>query len=255
MILSDLLSELRENILHDRSDQIAGVTDRLWSDSTLIRYIDDAQQQFARRALCLRDSTTAEVVEVTLVTGQSDYVLHDTVLYVLSVRHEADEQDLSRIDHMTIGQPNRPPGGLYDPAQLRLLPDGKPIAFTTDAEISEDDGGYRSAVNLRLYPAPTAEWNGLKLKMRVVRLPLNRLTEAYLSAQPEIPEMHHIEMLDWAAYLALRIADHELGNPNRAHEFRKMFETNTMQARREALRKMFAPVGWGFGRNGFVWES
>ena len=51
MNLGDLLEELRENILHDRSDRIAGDTDQLWSDRTLVRYINEAERKMAREAL------------------------------------------------------------------------------------------------------------------------------------------------------------------------------------------------------------
>ncbi len=254
MKLADLLTELRQNILHDRSDQIDGQSDRLWDDETLVRYINEAQVRFARLGLVLRDSTTPEATEVTLVAGQSEYTLHDAVLGVLSVRYAADEVDLTRIDHRAIGGQPRIDGPYFDPAQMRLLPPGKPVAYTTDEQIAEDSSNRRSAVHLRLYPAPTAEYAGETLRLRVVRLPLDRLHPTSLNVEPEIPESHHIEMLDWAAYLALRIVDHELGNPARAHEFRAMFEKSVTAARRDAMRKMFAPTGWGFGRNGFSWE-
>lgn len=255
MKLEDLLTELRENILHDRSDQVTGQSDRLWSDETLVRYIDEAQKRFARLGLVLRDASTPEVTEVTLVAGQAEYTLHDSVLGVLSARYSTDEVDLTRLDHPAIGGQHRPEYGLFDPNGARLLPPGKPVAYTTDEQVALDSDDRRSAVHLRLYPAPTAEYADLVIKMRVVRMPLESLTTSHLHAQPEVPEAHHMELLDYAAYLALRIADHELGNPARAHEFRAMFEKHVTLARRDAMRKMFAPTGWGFGRNGFAWET
>lgn len=254
MKLQDLLTELRENILHDRTDQVAGQTDRLWDDTTLVRYIDEAQNRFARVGLVLRDATTPEVTEVTLVTGQDTYTLHDSVLGVLSARYSTDEVDLQRLDHPAIGGQPRIVDGLFDPAQVGLLPPGKPIAYTTDEQIAADSEDRWSAVHLRVYPIPTADYAGDVVKLRVVRLPLEPLCSTRLSAQPEIPAVHHIEMLDYAAYLALRIVDRELGDPGRAHEFRAMFEKNVTLARRDAMRKLFAPTGWGFGRNGFSWE-
>ena len=243
------------NSARKSSQRISGQSDRLWSDETLIRYIDEAQKRFARMGLVLRDATTPEVTQVTLVEGQSEYTLHDSVLGVLSVRYSTDEIDLTRLGHTDIGSAPRPDDPWYDPYGYRLLPPGKPIAYTTDDQIAEDSGTHRSAVHLRVYPTPTADYAGLVLKMRVVRLPLETLSSRLLNAVPEVPEMHHLELLDYAAYLALRIADHELGNPARAHEFRAMFEKHVAQARRDALRKMHAPLGWGFGRNGFAWET
>lgn len=255
MNLSELVTYLRQDILHDRSDKISGQDDRLWSDATLVRHIDEAQKRFARLGLVLRDATTPAVTQVTMVADQAYYTLHDSVLGVLSARHEADEVDLARIDHPMIGMQSRYEGPYYDAAQVRLMQPGRPVAFTSDEEIGTGTTSTKTAVRLRLYPTPTAEYAGDKVMLRVVRLPLLTFTTTDMATQqPELPDVHHIEMLDWAAYLCLRIVDHDLGDPGRAHEFRAMFEKNVDRARRDAMRKMFAPLGWSFGRNGFAWE-
>jgi hypothetical protein len=254
MNVQELLTELRENILHDRSDRVSGQTDRLWSDETLVRYIDEAQKRFARIGLVLRDATTPEVTTVTLVADQASYTLHDSVLAVMSVRFDADERDLTRVGHTDLGGDAAPSRSWYDPFGATMLPPGRPLVYSTDEQLAEDSEMYRSAIHLRLYPTPTADYAGETLRLRVVRLPLDTLTTSRLGARPELPEVHHMEMLDYAAYLALRIVDTEIGNPGRAHEFRQMFDNNVMAARRSAMRKMFVPTGWGFGRNGFAWE-
>jgi hypothetical protein len=80
------------------------------------------------------------------------------------------------------------------------------------------------------------------------------LSENQLSARPEIPEDHHIEMLDYAAYLALRIIDDDAGSRKAAFEFKATFDESVREARKLVMRKMFAPLGWGFGRGGFRWD-
>lgn len=255
MNLESLLAELRENILHDRSDRISGATDRLWSDATLIRYIDEAQKRFARLGLVLRDGTTDAATLVTLVEGQTEYTLHASVLAVISAKFPADPGDLARAGHSAFGVFQTPDRMYFDPAQISQLPAGKPLAYSTDESVSEDEDGHRSAVTLRVYPAPSAAYDAAEIRLRVARLPLDDLTPSTLKASPEIPSVHHIEMLDWAAYLALRINDHDAGNPGRAHEFRSLFGEHVRQARNEAMRKMFVPQQWGFGRNGFSWET
>ena len=62
-------------------------------------------------------------------------------------------------------------------------------------------------------------------------------------------------MLTWAAYLALRIVDHDIGDPERAQEFKAQFESHIAEIQKEAKRKMFTPNQWGFGRNGFSYAS
>ena len=62
-------------------------------------------------------------------------------------------------------------------------------------------------------------------------------------------------MLDWAAYLALRIVDDDAGSARRALEFRASFDQHVKEARTLVMRKLFTPVEWGFGRGGFSWGS
>lgn len=252
MNLGELLDELRNNILHDRSDRVAGTSDYLWTDATLKRYINEAQRRFARKGLILRDSKTAEVTEVTLVANQAEYTLHQSVLGVISAKLVGDPADLARAGHAAFDTYRQPDPYFFDPGQLSSLPPGKPLAYSTDESLVADENDSLSAISLRVYPVPSAAYATQKIKLRVVRLPIDTLERN--NQIPEIPEDHHLEMLDWAAYLALRIVDHDAGNPARANEFRASFEDHVRNARNSAMRKMFTPLQWGFGRNGFSWE-
>lgn len=255
MTLDDLLKELRENILHDRSNRIAGDTDYLWSDETLVRYINEAQRRFARLGLVIRDGTTPEATQVTLATNTNTYALHPSVLGVVSAKLTGDTGDLSRAGHAAFDTYRQPDSYFFDPSQLSALPPGKPLAYSTDEYMSPDDNDSLGAPTLRVYPVPSSTYNGQIIRMRVVRLPIDKLQTCNLNAVPEIPEDHHLEMLDWAAYLALRIVDVDGGLPLRAAEFRESFEDSVKRARNSAMRKMFTPMQWGFGRNGFSWEQ
>lgn len=259
MTLDDLLQELRENILHDRSDQIAGTPDQLWSDTTLVRYIDEAQRRFARKSLCIRDGTTASCTQVTLLTGVNEYALHPSVIAVISAKRTspspADIADLARASHAQFDTYRQPDTYFFDPSSLSALPPGKPLAFGTDDWLSFSVNNTSGIVTFRIYPIPSADFNNNVVSLRVCRMPISRLTLVEKDVYPEIPEEYHLDMLDWAAYLALRIVDHDAGDPARAQEFRQSFEAAAEAARRESLRKMFAPLQWGFGRAGFSWEG
>lgn len=252
MNLGELLNELRVNILNDRSDRVSGSSDFLWTDATLINYINIAQRRFARRSLCLRDSKTADCCQVTLVAGQAQYTLHQSVLAVISAQLEGDNQDLRRGGHSVFSTYQPQDAFFFDVNQLAVLPPDKPFAFSTDETLDEDDNGGISSVVMRMYPVPSAAYAGKKVYLRVVRLPLDKLSG--MSQQSELPEDHQLEMLDWAAYLALRIADHDAGDAPRAENYAKSFEMHAQTARNAAMRKLFAPTTWGFGRNGYSWE-
>src|ERR1017187_7787370 len=136
MTLDDLLQTLREDILHDRSDQIDGVSDRLWSDTTLVRYIDQAQRRFARRSLCIRDGTTDQFTKVATVAAQDEYPLDPGVVAVISARFmgngstiAADVADLARSGHAQLSTYHIPDSYFFDPSQLSQLPPGKPLVI------------------------------------------------------------------------------------------------------------------------------
>lgn len=252
MNLGELLDELRNNILHDRSDRVAGSSDYLWTDATLTRYINEAQRRFARKGLVIRDSKTVDCCQITLVEGVTQYDLHPSVLAVVSARFDTDAVDLRRAGHSLLDTYHPPDTLYFDTSSMVAAAPGAPKVYTTDETLSGDDNDSVSVVSMRVYPAPSAAEVGKKIYLRVMRLPLEKLSATLHT--PEIPEDHHLEMLDWAAYLALRIVDHDAGDPGRANEFRASFEDHVKTARSNALRKLFAPTQWGFGRNGFAWE-
>lgn len=254
MNLGELLAELREAILNDRSDRTSGTSDWLWTDAMLVRYINEAQRRFASKSFCLVDGTTDEVTLLTLVEDQDVYPLHPSILAVRSVKLTIATIDLIRVGHPFLAAYRAPTDRWLDPAAFATATTGAPLAFSTDEELGEDDNGSRSTLQLRVYPVPDADAAGGQLRMRVVRRPLENFIGSDLGAYPEIPEDHHLEMLDWAAYLALRIVDDDAGNPKRAADFAASFNTHVMAARNVVLRKLDQPMPWGFGRRGFAWE-
>lgn len=253
MNLGEMLRLLRGLILNDRTDRIAGTSDYLWTDEELVTCINEAQRRFAVRGLVLRDGSTDEVTKIALVTGQAEYILHPSILAVISARVEPNRSDLKRVGHSFLNAYSPPADNWIDPATLASWSPAEPRVFSTDDEVANDDNGSLSRVTLRVYPVPSASDNGKVLRLRVVRKPIEQLCVTNLSAIPEIPEDHHLEILDYAAYMALMIADDDAGNRGLAQERLVMFERNVLEARKTAMRKLFAPMGWGFGRGGYSW--
>jgi len=254
MLLRDCLNELRVNLLHDRSDRIDGsADDTLWSDDTLVSYIDEAQRKLAREAFVIRDGSTPAVTQVTLVAGQAQYTLHEAVIAVISARYDTDTPDLVRVGHWFVGGFRMPDPNVFDINQVYTLTPGRPVAYSTDTEVVNDDNDSAGTATLRVFPTPTANEDGKIIYLRVIRKPIERLSAKMLKVSPEVGEDYHFEMLDWAAYLALRIQDQDAGNRAAAADFEARFNALLKRAQRTAMRKLFAPSGWGFGQAGFTW--
>lgn len=254
MKLEALLKLLRASILNDRTDRTSGSSDYLWEDETLVQFINEAQRRFAVRALNLRDGTTDEATLVVLKAGVATYALHPSVISVISAKRADQDADLTRVGHTLFSAARAATDRWIDPSVYRGHQPGPTLGYSTDEAVNDIDGDSFEQITLRVYPTPTADQDGKTLRLRVVRKPINELVPTALGASPEIPSDHHIEMLDWAAYLALRIVDDDAGSAKRAQEFAQSFEAHVQAARNLAMRKMFAPQPWGFGRGGFSWE-
>jgi hypothetical protein len=257
MQTGELLAELRHHVLRDISDQVAGASDYLWSDTGLIRYINEGQNRFARQTKCIRDASTPAICQFTTVDSQEFYTLDPHVLSVLSVRMTGDKADMARAGHSDLDTYRQPDTYFFDPSQLSSMPPGKPVAWTTDEGVIQDTGGSYTAVQLRLYPVPLTPYVGIVGNMRVARLPLVPLSISAPDGVPEIPEEHHMDILNWAAYLALRGVDLDVaggGAWDRAKEFRAAFDDAVSDMKKDAQSKMFRPLQWGFGRDGWSYE-
>lgn len=250
MNLGELRAELRTNILHDYSELAEGSDDdRLWSDETLNRYINEAQRRFARKGLILRTAAD-EFGLVRCVAGTSTYTLDPLVLAVISCKQGADPADLARAGHNIFNSYIAPDPLFFNPSSLSALPPGKPLAFSTDEEVVQEQTDAIQQISLKIYPTPTAPYTD-DFHLRVVRLPKTLVSD---DDGCELPEDHQLEMLDWAAYLALRVVDRDAEDATRAAERRAAFEAAVKAARDTVMRKMFTPQLWGFGRGGFSWE-
>lgn len=243
MNYGELLSELRNNILRDKSSLVAGTSDQLWSDETLLNYINQATTIMARRTMCLRDNTTPAITQIALKLGVTEYQLDKRVLGVYSVRFDQDSFDLGRIGHFQLNTYMPPDTLWFDINVAATLAPGRPQYISTDENIQ----------SLRVYPAPDADNVGKKMFMRVARLQKDAPSMNNLDASPEFFEEYHMYLLEWAAYRAL--ANHEVDGEDqgRADKHKKNFEDHIFQVKEEVRRRAFAPMNFQFGRLGYAW--
>lgn len=250
MQLDEGIVELRDNLLRDEAELASGPEDHLWTDDTLVRYMDFIQKLWARKTLTLRDDTTVSLVQVPLVEGKEIYTLHPAVRAVITAKYDTDGFDLTRAGHSMFAGLQVSDPLYFDVNDARATP-GRPLLFSTDEGLKQDDNS--AAIQLRVYPAPNAEVAGKLVKLRVARMPLIPLSLDNLKATFEVPEVYHLNLLDGVAWRCFRTADVD-GASSKADGFKKEFEEAMAQALKEQRSKMFQPVRWSFGRAGYTWS-
>jgi len=171
-----------------------------WSDLELTRWLNDAQDIFARRTCCLVDDA-ASFLSIATVAAQRDYTLDDRVITVFAA--VADGWDLRKL-----------------PATASLVVrSGRPSAWT-----------QRGVHTLTLWPTPDAAYS---LALLASRLPLAPMEIE--SDEPEIPEQYQLALCDWAGYRAMRNTDVLVpeGVKDMMVTMRKDWERAVVEGRRE----------------------
>jgi hypothetical protein len=167
----------------------------------------------------LRDNSTPEIAQVRLRTGITQYSLHKSVRAVVSARYDTQNYDLWRVGHALLGNTvvdTERPFGLDDTSTT-----GAPTAYSTDESLDFEDD---HAIILRVFSMPTAVENGKVIYLRTARSPLYPLDYDKIETQElEIPHEFCLDMLEWAAYRAMRTSDLD-GHATQAEAHKLRFE-------------------------------
>ena len=187
---------------------------------------------------------------MSLRAGVASYPLHKAVRAVASARYDMDLTDLTRIGHVTIQDRPPPDTPTFNVNELSMMAPGRPVAISTDEglETAED-----SAVVLTVRPTPSSTEEGKIVYLRVARMPLERLTLDEMEKSPEIPEEYHLDLCEGVGERCFRNADLD-GASDRAARHEKRFNAAIAEALRVNRQKMFAPLTWNLGGNGFSWS-
>ena len=247
MLLGDRLDELRKNILRDRSALVAGPTDSLWTDDTLLRYIREAERKFARQTLCIRDSTTPSICTFPIKQGVVTYPLHKSVISVISSKFDTDTFDIQRSGHALVLQFTPAEYFTYDPTTGYKAQPGRPIAYMTDETTVFNN---QRAVTYTVYPLPSNVEDGKYIQMRVIRYPIGDYSIDNLDEESEIPEDYQLDCLQWAAYRAMMNHDADAGDSVKADNHKAAFDRAVDECKLENKRTMFANTTMRYGSLG-----
>lgn len=215
MLGQELVFELRSYILDDVQIPY------LWKDLELLRFLNYAEVQACRRSQLLIDSTTSNdngtaatagtlgqksLCNLPLVSGQSVYNLSPKVLQIKRCQ-------LLGMSYPLVGPIS------YDEADEWISgwmgtsgtvgtcgSDGFPSSYLNEPG---------NTITFILAPGKSGTAN-----LTVSRLPLSPFT---LSTSPEIPEVYHEGLMNWAAHLAYLKNDSETFNAGQSKYYEDLF--------------------------------
>lgn len=249
MTLDEMLRYCAKEFLDDRTDIVDGENDDLWSDEYLCRQFNEAARILARRAWVIVEFGSIPAGVITLRTGVSLYPLHASVLRVydgtpttlqsapLGRTEDINLRDTSVVtpypadafNAVELGQAASLAGGL---ATLS----GAPLAFASDA----------ASRTLRVFPPPTSTQNGVKVYMKIARLPIKELSIDDMGGEPEVPAEFHLQLCEYAAGKALTLPNVDGDQKVEGRRLLAAFGQIVKEARQERQRAEASTYRWNF---------
>lgn len=206
MNLGELMGHLRCNILRDESKPY------LWSDTELLRYINEAHGLFARRTHCITDDES-EFTTFETVAGQQSYALDERIVFVSEIGIVTDNGN-GELSYCEIPDRTR--------NQLRnSYIQGRPQLHNLQV----------ASHKVRFYPVPDDVYT---IVMMVARKPLNKL--ANTKDAPEIDEDYHLALVDYAAAKALANNDPEKANMAASKDYMDSWSKVIRDVKRDMAR-------------------
>ena len=203
------IRQLLDQLRIDLDDKATGDERELWTDNELVSYINRALGEACVRAKLIRDSDTSSICRIVLRSGVAKYSLDKRILGLRKVYVD--------------GSPC-----IITPTNSDVLDDTEPRWRQETGDIPSWYIADLDACWIQFTPIPTVV-NTLTLS--VWRLPIEDLTLDKPDQEPEINQVHHYNLLDYAKYLAYIRHDGDSHNPEMSSHHEAMFARNFGQRR------------------------
>jgi hypothetical protein len=186
--------------------------DPLWSDDEVYSYMDRSQKKFARETDYFSDSSTAEIVQLTVTADDPVLTLNPRVTKIRSARLLSTGRQLTPKKYQDVENDGYGDNDYDSYATFTTTnwedSTGNPIILITDWENEK----------VRLVPIPTVNDT---VNLRVYRLPLVDITEDTPSF--EITELEYqTGLLYWMKHLAYLKNDADVFNLQLSEEGRRL---------------------------------
>lgn len=240
MDLATMLQYTASEFLDDRQELLSGDNDSLWSDEYLVRQFNEAQRRLCRRSWAIIEYGTSSVGVITLTTGKATYQYHRSILRVFDATPSSQAAMLGRTTDERIRSVGAPTGDAFDIGEAASLAGasetGVPLAIASDA----------ATRTIRVYPTPTATQSGLKVYLKIARMPITDLTLDDTTAEPEVDEQWHLEICHYAAGKALTLPNIDGDQKTEGRRLLAEFDETVRLARQERQRAEMGSNRWAF---------
>lgn len=193
-----------------RSQVRDDVAPYLWSDEEVLTYMNEAQKMFVRLTNGIYDVSSAACT-VQVVSGQKFATLNPAILEireayyiqpVTNYKRKLEIISLADIDSLATSD-----YGIYNNPSIQDLPGVVDYMLT---------GEERNKVRWINVPTENAT-----VQLTIARLPLTTLTETQLTL--EVPDEHHVYLVEWMKHLAYNKQDGDAFNPRISTESEMRF--------------------------------
>lgn len=231
MNLGELLTHTANEYLDDRTDLDDGDDDSLWSDKTIVRYLNEAQRILCRRSWVLIDIGHPVAGVIVLQTGKEDYPLHKSVLRVYKATPTDTDLALARTTDSRLSYASPANPEFFDVNTPTTATPGRPLAITSDI----------ASRTVRVFPVPSSVEAGIRIELKVARMPVCFLDVTKKAESPEVPEEWHLDLCKYAAGQCLtRHADVDAELRSVGRSLLDDWERALKEARQERTRQEYA---------------
>ncbi len=180
----------------------------LWKNQEVVRYANQAVNEFCFRQPILDQDTTPTITQITVVASTGVYALSPKILSIRRMKFvDANNDEFILFKRTT---------AWMDIHRSKWDLETTPTEGVVEFYIEDTD-----THQLQLYRVPEVVGT---LHMTVDRLPTkSMLWTARHQDQPEIHEQHHLSLLEYMKYLAYKKRDTETENKKLAEEFLASF--------------------------------
>lgn len=182
----------------------------LWSDSEVLVYLNEAQKMFVRLTNGIYDVSSV-ACSVDVVTGEKFSSIHPSILEIRKAYYVNPDTQVKR--------------------ELKI------ISLADLDNLADSDYGVRINPAIQDVPGPVTymltgeernkvRWIGIPtedttVELAIARLPLTTLSDTQLVL--EVPEEHHVYLIDWMKHLAYNKQDGDAYDPKTAVESEMRF--------------------------------